>query len=194
MLKVYGFVLMLFSIALFGFSDQIYSNQIRNDKGKRQLPGTIKWSPDYKLNVNDFKSPKYDFKSGKHDTSKFKVLAYSCVAIGYSFSTEKGKLIVDAFGLFYRDSSWMKAPDEATLKHEQGHFDITEIYARKFEKAVRAMDNIKDPSFWTSFQKTYDEINALHLKEQDKYDDYAFTGLGQDYYYKKILDDLKATE
>jgi hypothetical protein len=47
---------------------------------------------------------------------------------------------------------------------------------------------------FVSTAKTYEELNALHLKEQDKYDDYAMTGLGQDYYYKKILDDLKTTE
>jgi predicted secreted Zn-dependent protease len=40
---------------------------------------------------------------------------------------------------FYPGSSWVKPNRKlaSLLKHEQGHFDITEIYARKMSKAIR---------------------------------------------------------
>lgn len=158
------------------------------------LSDTIKWTPDYKLNVSDFKQLIYDYKGIKYDSTKYNMLAYSSVTIGYSFKMEKGKTVFDAFALFVRSKSWMKAPNEAVLKHEQGHFDITEIYACKLEQAVREMKNLEDQSFWASFQKTYQEINGLHLKEQANYDDMTITSLGQDYYSKKIRDELKAPE
>jgi hypothetical protein len=158
------------------------------------LSDTIKWSPDYKLNVDDFKELKMDNKGVKYDSLNYKLRAYSTVTIGYTFKSEKGKTVFDAFALFVRSRSWIKENNESVVKHEQGHFDITEIYARKLEQAVREMKNIEDPSFWASFQKTYQEINGLHLKEQDKYDEMAMTSLGQDYYYKKILGELKAAE
>jgi hypothetical protein len=158
------------------------------------LSDSIKWSPDYKLNVSDFKELTYDNKATKYDSSKYNIRAYSSVAIGYSFKMEKGKTVFDAFGLFIRSKSWIKEYNMAVLNHEQGHFDIAEIYARKLEQAVGEMKNIEDPSFWTSFQKTYQEVEGLHRKEQDTYDETAITSIGQDYYYKKILGELKAAE
>lgn len=158
------------------------------------LSDSIKWSPDYKLNVGDFMKSTIGSTTAQYDSSKYSLLAYSSVALGYIFKSEKGKLIFEPFALFIRSRSWMKSPDEAVLKHEQGHFDITEIYARKLKQAVGEINNIENRSFWASFQKTYQEINGLHLKEQANYDEMTITSLGQDYYYKKILDDLKATE
>ncbi len=40
---------------------------------------------------------------------------------------------------FYGSSSWVKAGRRSAelLRHEQGHFDITELYARKMRKAIR---------------------------------------------------------
>jgi hypothetical protein len=40
---------------------------------------------------------------------------------------------------FYPGSSWVKAGRKSVelLRHEQGHFDITELYARKMRRAIR---------------------------------------------------------
>jgi len=50
----------------------------------------------------------------------------------------------DAFDIrvvteFYRNSSWVKPGRKSIelLRHEQGHFDLTELFARKMRKAVR---------------------------------------------------------
>jgi hypothetical protein len=144
--------------------------------------------------VSDFKELSYDFKSTRYDTSKYKILAYSSVALGYTFKSEKGKLIFEPFAFFIRSKSWIKENNMAVLNHEQGHFDIAEIYVRKLKQAVGEINNIENRSFWASFQKAYQEIEGLHRKEQAKYDETAITSLGQNYYYKKILDDLKSGE
>jgi len=71
--------------------------------------------------------------------------------------------------LFNRSASWVKNRTHSLLIHEQGHFDITEIYARKLRREVLSR----------SFNsKTFeDEIFQLHKKfcmqmdaYQDRYD------------------------
>jgi hypothetical protein len=39
--------------------------------------------------------------------------------------------------VFYRAESWVKGRSESALIHEQGHFDISEIFARKLRKRLR---------------------------------------------------------
>lgn len=116
------------------------------------------------------------------------------VGISFDIKMEGGKTIVEAFGLFLKSKSWIKGADEKVLKHEQGHFDIAEIYARKFEQAMKQYQDIIDVSFWDKFYKTYNEINQEHLQEQDKYDEMAHTSVGQEFYYKKIQDELKSVK
>ncbi len=50
-----------------------------------------------------------------------------------------GVLDLNGGAEFYPNSSWVKADRKSgtLLKHEQGHFDITEVYARKMRKAIR---------------------------------------------------------
>lgn len=50
-----------------------------------------------------------------------------------------GMLDIQSVAEFYPETSWV-IPDrklERLLRHEQGHFDITEIYSRKMKKAIR---------------------------------------------------------
>jgi hypothetical protein len=52
---------------------------------------------------------------------------------------KEGALDIRVTAEFYPSSSWVmqgrKSPE--LLHHEQGHFDITELYARKMRKAIR---------------------------------------------------------
>jgi hypothetical protein len=51
----------------------------------------------------------------------------------------EGVLDLDGGAEFYPDTSWVR-PDRKLarlLKHEQGHFDITEVFARRMRRAIR---------------------------------------------------------
>ncbi len=39
--------------------------------------------------------------------------------------------------VFYPGESWVRRPTESGLIHEQGHFDITEIFARRLRKRLQ---------------------------------------------------------
>jgi len=89
---------------------------------------TIDWRPSYKLKWNDFEaSPNANSKYG----------ASSACSISYAFSYKNDSLNFKVDAFFTRSLSWSKFKDDvALLKHEQGHFDISELYARKLRMAL----------------------------------------------------------
>ena len=88
----------------------------------------IYWRPGIKLSWNDFKEMNRSGNTG----------AVSSTGIEYklSFENNEAEVIVQSF--FSRKNSWVKKGQKHTegLKHEQGHFDISEIFARKLRKYI----------------------------------------------------------
>jgi len=90
----------------------------------------INWSPGQKLDWNDFQGsphPKYP---------NIAALTYSSIV--YKYHCENGALNIDVEANFRINDSWVRpeAMNHYYLNHEQLHFDITELYARKFREAV----------------------------------------------------------
>ena len=95
----------------------------------------ILWSESYKLSWADFQA-KPNIGSG------FVASTNSGISFSYSFSysEEKGDFDLD-FTIqsnFYPTLSWYIASEvtENTLKHEQTHFDISELHARLLRKKI----------------------------------------------------------
>lgn len=87
----------------------------------------IQWSPDYKLVWDDFK--------GKPDKkSPYKASTFSGFSVESMMDGEDLKMIV--LCQFTKSKSWVKKDSKVDplLLHEQGHFDITEWFARKLRK------------------------------------------------------------
>lgn len=65
-------------------------------------------------------------------------LASSSSGISYSYAYTNNEVTFVAEAFFVRPASWRKTKaDTSLLKHEQGHFDITEIFARKITSTIR---------------------------------------------------------
>jgi len=97
---------------------------------------TIYWSEEYKLTWNDFKGqPDYNIKS---------ISALSSSGLMHSKGCKDGKIIYEVLSYFEKRESWVKAEayTDHHLKHEQIHFDITELFARKLRRAL-AEQNFK---------------------------------------------------
>ncbi|MER2996159.1 DUF922 domain-containing protein [Pontibacter populi] len=79
---------------------------------------------------------------------------------------------------FYRKDSWFKAGfinDTSLLKHEQMHFDLAELYARKIAKAIaekKASKNIKE-----ELHKITNVLSAELEKQQKLFDEQTEHGL-----------------
>ncbi len=113
-----------------------------------------------------------DFKADPNPNSDAVALTASGITFGQSIKTLGGRIIgfsttVEAF--FYPNQSWYvkDRADDFTLRHEQLHFDITELFARKFRQQItklRANPKIREQlrTLHASINKALDETQKLY--------------------------------
>ncbi|MCE2612600.1 DUF922 domain-containing Zn-dependent protease [Flavobacteriaceae bacterium D16] len=125
----------------------------------------ILWSPEYRLSWDDFKGA---------PPSSGSVAATTASGISYYFSSTEtnGKMEVDftVRTYFYPQKSWYKADicNAVILSHEQLHFDIAEMFARKMRQQLtdtRFTSNIK-----AEVRVIYEQINRELADFQSQYD------------------------
>jgi len=78
-----------------------------------------------------------DFKSRPDNNSTNAALTSSKIIFKYSYDSDKGFNYTIGC-LFEKNGSWGRVKTDYILSHEQGHFDIAEIYARKLNKIIKA--------------------------------------------------------
>ena len=127
---------------------------------------TIEWSADRPLSWNDFKG-----KVPPND----RAAATTASGISYRFSTSGTENAIEVdFKIdtyFYPTKSWYQPElcDEVILSHEQLHFDISELYARKFRQRIDAAtfthSNVK-----AKVRSIYRKINQELSAFQNRYD------------------------
>ncbi len=98
--------------------------------GESSYDDTITWDASRKLTW-------LDFKAAPNFKSEAIALTASGITFGYSVKTSDARITdfsTTVEAEFYRNKSWyLKGKADAyILRHEQLHFDITELYARKF--------------------------------------------------------------
>lgn len=158
-------------------------------------PDIIYWSENQQLQWKDFKGlPKYQYRDISAITSSGIVHYKGC---------KDGKINYKVQAYFEKKESWVKAEalTKHHLEHEQIHFDITELYARKLRKALSEREFLcgEEAAFevfvsavlenWELEQQAYDMMTHHSMdKEQQK-----------EWYYKiamelALLEDFKAPE
>ena len=110
----------------------------------------IPWSADNKLTWDHFQgSPTLG--------NGYVASTNSGISFSFSYSVKNGKMELDysITSNFYPKLSWYKRGHVSPyiLKHEQTHFDISELHARKLRKAMLETGFSLDPK---------DEINAIY--------------------------------
>ena len=93
------------------------------------------------ITYRDYNKLKWsDFKADAPKNSPFSASVSSGMSYKWSYSTSAGiidfQYAIDS--KLYRNLSWSiyKEEKEEVLKHEQLHFDITELFTRKFRQAL----------------------------------------------------------
>ena len=143
----------------------------------------ILWQENKKLKIQDFKADNKD--TVKINRQQF-LGAISAIRIEYS-SFQRNKNSVPDFSIktyFDPNESWMLLKNDYVLQHEQIHFDLTELYARKMRKSVESLrqKNITNISI---YRKKIQHWNVMKEKASNQFD-----ADNQDYYIKigqKIL-------
>lgn len=132
----------------------------------------IVWSKTRKLAWSDFQGNiSHDktheginvYKESEEDAAR------SRVAIALYFQCEGSKANHTVRAEFEKNNSWYyaKHKTEAVLSHEQLHFDITELYARKLKMKLVALNNPCDKSY---VGKVYQANEEAFGKFSDQYD------------------------
>jgi hypothetical protein len=107
----------------------------------------------------------------------------------------KGEVVVEA--VFYKNKSWKKMSwiNDDVLAHEQKHFDIVELYARKLRKQIQERKYSSYNHLKTVTDSLYDVMDKDMDIFQDKYDDEtdaSMNGDKQREWNKKIMEGIQA--
>lgn len=128
----------------------------------------LSWKESYQLSWLDFKA------KPDNNTSAVAITA-SGITFGFSITqTDSNKVIgfsTEVHAHFYPEQSWykMELADNHVLEHEQLHFDITELHARKFRHRIsllKTSDTIRN-----ELKQLHNAINKELAELQNKYDD-----------------------
>lgn len=90
---------------------------------------TINWRPNYQLKWDDFNAQPNESVSFAAQTD---------CSIAYSYTFQNNIFSTSVISYFNKNRSWSKnknATDSILLIHEQGHFNINELFARKLREA-----------------------------------------------------------
>ncbi len=133
---------------------------------------TLIWQPETKLHWDDFLAE-------APSRNSFAAFTYTLINMEYSATITEGKVIPSfkIYAAFNRRRSWVKNQKEARtpeiLAHEQAHFDISEITARRLRKALltetysRKSLEQKINSIYQVTVQAGDEMQALYDQESD---------------------------
>ncbi len=142
---------------------------------------TINWRSSYKLKWEDFK--------GKPDTTS-DLAAITASTITWKIFPKGSTFIIKVYCYFTRSWSWMLFKNaQILLKHEQGHFDIAELCARKFRLALKTARLQNSNEIYTIYAKIQAEkkkLNSLYDEETD----FSNNVEKQLYWSKKILSEI----
>ena len=127
---------------------------------------TMAWRDHYKLSW-------LNFKGQPEPNSTAVAVTASGITFGYSLKRIDNKIVsfnANVEAHFYPNKSWyLKDKGNAhILAHEQLHFDITELYARKFRQQLAELEvnqNIK-----AQMNALHNAINEAVSKTQKRYD------------------------
>ncbi|MFC5270340.1 DUF922 domain-containing protein [Adhaeribacter terreus] len=130
----------------------------------------ISWKASRRLTWEDFKA-KADDKDPLH--------ALTATNIDMKAKCDNGELKVKVESVFSTKESWSKnKQSERLLFHEQLHFDITEIYARRLYKELTSLKNACNNT--EQLNKIADRVFDEWKKQEDLYDKETNHGLDQE--------------
>ena len=152
------------------------------DKGEELLTWNTK-----KLDWADYK--------GKPDPNS-DAAASTATYLGIEYNVRSNDISFKITCYFSKNKSWGLAKTEHILSHEQGHFDIAEVFARKLNKKMSEY-RVNKSTFRNDLEKIYNDILEEKEKTQNLYDretNYSRNKEQQTKWLKKIEDMLEELE
>ncbi len=120
----------------------------------------VKWNASKKLTWADYKSKPDPTSDAAASTTTY-------LKVEYNISSTKFDFKVESF--FSKTRSWGLHKTAYILSHEQGHFDIAEVYARKLYKALSEY-KFNKRTYQKDLEKIYKKITDEKQETQNDYD------------------------
>jgi hypothetical protein len=120
----------------------------------------LKWSETRKLTWDDYKATPDSASEFAASTTTYLEIEYTFMTDGFRFKIKSS---------FSKANSWGFKKTNYILRHEQGHFDIAEIFARKLYQQMKQY-KFNSKSCKEDTQKIYNTIVDEKAKMQDDYD------------------------
>ncbi|MCF8450453.1 MAG: hypothetical protein K9G49_11345 [Taibaiella sp.] len=154
----------LFTVfALLLFAKQVF--------GQQYTDSLMLWTPDKKITSRDFKHP-VDSIAIKRGVP-FKASSLLDIKMDVQqFNEDDTQFIYNIYPVFFRYLSWLY--DTTQLPHEQLHFDISEVYARKMRRCIQLMKKEPDNYEWLKIK--LNELYYDHAKYHVLYDKETHSG------------------
>lgn len=122
--------------------------------------GTLPWQPERRLVWDDFLCTPQ--KQGD-------AVASTSTSLGISYQVKNGKLAYAITCHFSKKKSWGLLKTDYILAHEQAHFDITELHARKLYQALHNY-SFNPETFKKDIATIYEEVVQQKESMQEAYD------------------------
>ena len=124
----------------------------------------IQWSNTRRLSWNDFVAapPEHAYNAALTCTSIEMRFTYNGEALDYVISCN-----------FDKNSSWGRIKNDYILAHEQAHFDIAEMYARRLHQAIKdytVNEKTVGRDMNALYKKTMDELQQMQKQYDDETD------------------------
>lgn len=147
----------------------------------------IEWNAARKLTWGDFKGvPDVNSPNAALTSSSINIeFGYNNTSLTYSIKCR-----------FNQTKSWGRIKNDYILSHEQGHFDIAELHARKLQKALKAY-KFRSSKVGEDVNAIYADVIKEHQLVQQSYDgetDHSRNPVKQQEWEKKIQQLLKDLE
>jgi hypothetical protein len=118
----------------------------------------IVWTESRKLNWADFQRPSHERTQG----------AQSDIGLSIVSTRTNSSINYVVFPYFYKQRSSTNSSSAHILKHEQIHFDIAEVYARKIRRKLKELEHTAFDR--KRYEREIDRIYSAYLKEQEDFD------------------------
>ncbi len=150
----------------------------------------IIWNEESRITWSDF-----DGVPPKDKGLKLAVSSVRIDIVGDIYENEIPDVAIEAH--FIKSKSWTITNDLKSLAHEQIHFDIAELYARKIRQQFELLI-CKKTSDFDFYEKVYFELTKEHSKTQKEFDGNAYSSKEKENQWKlkiaKELEELKEYE
>lgn len=140
----------------------------------------ISWHPDRQLTIRDFRASTENRPATASSHCGF--------TIAYTNDRLTGAVLLSVSTEFYPRDSYFKVTEDSVfvLAHEQLHFDIAEVYSRKFIKM--AQEQVNTAGDWANeIHRLYQSVYSEMIVRQDAYDAEIYTDRKEQAAWNEII-------